>query len=191
VPVVNADGALGAYCLEPFGGVNYNVVSAGPNVGLKWVDRFGFNFDGSATDRPRWRFRWNINPDLDDVDCAFYQQQSGSYHPTNNPTGWILGANLRANTIRHEAGSVAQSHYTNFVAANSSNDIGSAAEALLGSQDTVLTAFATQSDDKLASIRTAIGDATKNPEPFGPEFNELGERQGFTNWSNYGPGCHP
>jgi hypothetical protein len=54
-----------------------------------------------------------ISPALENTSSDFYQAQCGNYNPQTN-TGFISGANLLANTIRHEAGSV-QSHYKNYL----------------------------------------------------------------------------
>ena len=111
VPVVNGVGTLGQSCAELRGTALPNEVPAGgPNGGIKWIERLDPN------DPLRWQYRWVINPDVDDLNCAFSLLQLGDYHSVNSPTGWISGANLRANTRRHESGSVS-SHYAMFAAA--------------------------------------------------------------------------
>jgi hypothetical protein len=126
VPVVNGPQTLGAFCLEHLGQFIANSVGEGPNAGVKWwVERM------VADDPVRWRYRWLINPDLDDVTCPFYAQQTGTYDPVADQTGWISGANLKANAIRHESGPTA-SHYAQFVAANASGNPGAGVEGELG-----------------------------------------------------------
>lgn len=185
VPEVIRNGDLGRNCLEPLGGIVSNVVPEnGPNSNVKWVERFATN------DAPRWRYRWVINPDLDDVTCAFYQQQTGTFHELNNPSGWISGINLRANVIRHESDALVQSHYAQFRAANIASNPGGKVEGLLGLPTTTLGTFAAGVNNVWQDTITAVQLATKT-EPFGGNYDAAGNFQGYTKSTGYGPGCHP
>ena len=85
VPVVNVPKALGKYCLERLGRyVQDRVRDNGPNHDARWVQSLE---QGNAI---RWRYRWLINPDLEDTGCGFYLQQTGTYNPATN-MGWISG----------------------------------------------------------------------------------------------------
>lgn len=160
------------------------VPAGGPNGGVKWVERLNPN------NLLRWQYRWVIHPDIDDLNCAFSLQQTGTYHQVNNPTGWIRGVNLRANGIRHEAGSVA-SHYVQFAAAAAVNDPGTAVEGLLAPPADSFDTFDNEINLQLGSVLSAVRNATNNPEPPGIEYYAAGNFQGFINFAPYGSGCHP
>jgi hypothetical protein len=184
VPVVNAQFGLGQFCLEPQGGYLWNTVPAdGPNAGIDWVSQIDPN------DPLRWRYRWLIHPDADDLNCAFSLQQTGTYHQVNNPAGWISGPNLKTNAIRHESGMMA-SHYVQFVAANAVDNPGTAIESMLGSPADAPEVFPNRVNARLTSINATVGNATKI-EPPSAEFDAAGNRQGYINYAAYGPGCHP
>jgi hypothetical protein len=184
VPVINGPHTLGAFCLEHLGQFIANTVGEGPNAGVKWVERM------VADDPVRWRYRWLINPDLDDVTCPFYAQQTGTYDPVANPSGWISGANLKANAIRHESGPTA-SHYAQFVAANASGNPGAGVEGELGEPSLDLSEFAQMVVQKLRMLANAVEDAAKNPEPPGADRDAANTFQGYINFAPYGQGCHP
>jgi hypothetical protein len=187
VPVANGHGTMGAFCLEQLGQVIMNTVPDGPNTGVKWVESMA---SGNAL---RWLYRWVVHPHIDNLNCGFSLQQTGTFHPVNNPNGLISGANLRANVIRHESGSSA-SHYAQFAAANanSSNNPGAGVEGMLAAPSVQLSAFVNQVNQELASRRDAIGSATTNPEPPGGDRDAGGNFQGFINFGPYSPAnCNP
>jgi len=114
----------------------------------------------------------------------------GSFDAVSNPTGWIWGPNLKANAIRHESGLV-QSHYVQFVSANSADNPGANVERLLGSPGTSADAFAQRAKSRADEVVNAIKSATDTPEPHADDRDASGVFQGFINFAPYGTGCHP
>ncbi|MGH9434039.1 MAG: hypothetical protein ACRD3T_21125, partial [Terriglobia bacterium] len=72
-------------------------------------------------------------PDLDHTGSTFYQKQTGHYDVHTDPNGCISGANLAANTQRHEI-AVVEGHWGEYKVAQdeSSNNVGTLAESLVG-----------------------------------------------------------
>jgi len=182
VPVTNAPHSLGMYCLElPAVRTAGYINDQGPNQDVRFV----LSVSGAGTS-----YRWLINPDLDDVNCQFYTQQTGTY--PRNPAGYISGEHLRANAVRHESGSE-QSHYAQYVAANAdpTKNIGVGVEDLVARGSSIsATIFEADIDEVIANRRGLITAATNTPEPYGAERNAAGEFQGYINYTTY-TGCHP
>jgi hypothetical protein len=178
---------MGKFCLELLGQASMNAVAGGPNEGIKWVEQI------VANDPLRWLFRWVIHPHIENLNCAFSLQQTGTFHPVNNPNGLISGANLRTNIIRHESGPAA-SHHAQFAAANanSSNNPGTGIEPMLAAPSTTLNDFVAQVRDRGQTRQLAVGNAADNPEPPGANSDAAGTFQGAINFAPYVPaGCNP
>jgi hypothetical protein len=77
-------------------------------------------------------YQWEIVPDLANSSSQFYQAQCGNYNVQTNPNGFISGANLAAQTQRHEIGSV-QGHWGEYNSAqnNTANNVGLVYEGLI------------------------------------------------------------
>jgi hypothetical protein len=89
----------GYSCLEEGSTYNSQTVSGGPNSGYTYIT--------SATNTTV--YQWEIVPDLTNTSSAFYKAQCGNWN-AQTQTGFISGANLAAQTQRHEIGSV-QGHW--------------------------------------------------------------------------------
>lgn len=123
VPTGSSDNAIGKYRIYLPSSVLTAQIGDGPNAGFKYVT--------SLTHRSGAIYAYVISPALEDTNSEFYRAQCGNYNPQTD-TGFISGADLLANTIRHEAGSV-QSHYRNYVdaLADSSKNPGTVAEKIV------------------------------------------------------------
>ena len=169
-PTSSASEALGKYCVD----IQYTFqpasVSGGPNDGLNYVT----SITSSAT------FDWALNPHLDAQSGAFWSAQCGNW---NGSTGFISGANLRANVIRHESSTSGQSHWYNYRVAqdNPQNNLGVLAEQKWSGGD-----FVAQLQQTLnQAIQTII--AATDVEPLGGVYNASGVLQGDINLSPYQP----
>jgi hypothetical protein len=182
VPIVNAPENLARYCLElNTGTVMSHITDGGPNHDFRYVSS---RTAGSS------QFVYLINPDLKDVNCQFYLQQTGSFDPVLNPNGYISGDHLKTNAIRHEVGQT-QSHNSQFATSYSdpANNPGTAIEAELAGPGTDPSAFTTQVNAILTSKHGTIATAT-NVEPYGAEYDANYVFQGYTNYTAY-TACHP
>jgi hypothetical protein len=127
-PPQQSGDAVGIFCLAQYFSVNAATVSDnGPNNGYSYVSSISSSSGSSTTG-----YFYVISPDLENTSSTFYLAQCGNYNPTAQ-TGFISGANLLADTKRHEAGTV-QSHYENYTVAqdNSANNLGTVAESKTG-----------------------------------------------------------
>jgi hypothetical protein len=100
------------------------VPDAGPNQGYWYVLSTSDSIQGAVpTDTT---FAWTMSLQLDDPTSEFYKAQCGS-------GGFISGAQLQANTVAHESGSL-NSHYSRYVAAQNdpANNVGTGLEAVVG-----------------------------------------------------------
>ena len=185
IPVANVNGGLGKSCLEAPGDFDVGTIDdRGPNRGVKWVTRT------KPTNPFRWMYRWVIHPHADDLNCAFSTQQSGSYHPINNPTGWISGVNLRNGIRRHEAGAVS-SHYAMYRVAATQANPAAQVEARLAPPATSRSAFENTVINDHRNVLTTVQTNTREPQPFDVDRDEFNVRQGYVNFAPYGPGCPP
>jgi hypothetical protein len=105
VPTGGADNAIGKFRLELPVSARTAQIGGGPNDGFKYVT--------SVTHATGATYAYVISPALENTNSEFYKAQCGNYNAQTD-TGFISGANLLANTIRHEAGSV-NSHYKNYL----------------------------------------------------------------------------
>jgi hypothetical protein len=94
---------------------------------------------------------------------TFYKAQCGNYSSSNS-TGFIAGSQLDQNVFDHESGSVL-SHWTEYVSAqnNSSNNIGTILEAMVGTPGTLSAAYQKALTDSgngaIGSIQAAVAVA--------------------------------
>lgn len=111
---------------------------AGPNKGYWYVLSANDSVSGAVP--PATTFAWTIAPQLDDPSSEFYKAQCGS-------GGFISGAQLQANTIAHESGSV-NSHYSRYVAAqnNPANNVGTGLEAVVGPPSDSVSSFQSRAE---------------------------------------------
>ena len=102
-----------------------------------------------------------------------------------NPNGFISGANLRRNTIRHESGS-SQSHYAFYKSAQnkSANNVGIAGEKVTGEPLLDDQGFREMVNSELQSKHRAIRSATE-AEPYSVQHNASGVFQGYVNFLPY------
>lgn len=100
-----------------------------------------------------------------------------------NPNGFISGANLQSNTIRHESG-IVQSHYENYVVAQNSpaNNLGVVAEATV--EKTSLANFSTDLTNILTGKASAIKSA-QMVEPCSVQQDANCTFQGNVNFAPY------
>ena len=91
----------------------------------------GYIFFTSATNVTQ--FNWVGAQDILNPSSVFYGKQCGNYNPITN-VGFISGANLSLNLIRHESSAVpGQGHYGNYIAAQNlpSLNVGTAYESIV------------------------------------------------------------
>ena len=167
---------MGYSCLS-VGGANYvtSAVAGGPNNQYKYNTSSGSN---------QALYQWERVPDLDNTGSLFYTKQTGTYNAQSNPSGCISGANLAAQTQRHEIGSV-QGHWGFYKNAqdNSSNNRGTIIEARVGLPSQSTAEFRDQLNTALNNAGTNIRNAFL-VEPYGVDRNQNGT---FLGWVNYPP----
>lgn len=170
---------VGMFCLQQrFNLQTSGQISSGPNTGYSYVTSVSNSNSNGPT-----AYYWIIGPDLQSTSSTFYQAQCGNYNAQTNPNGFISGANLNANTVRHESGTI-QSHYENYVVAQntSSNNLGTVAEAIVGLTDgqTLANNATATLNSKLSTITTAT-----QVEPCDVTHNASCVFQGFINFFPY------
>lgn len=141
---------------------NTATVPSGPNLGF-WYVTTATNTSGQEATA----FRWVISPSVETPTSEFFLAQCGS-------NGFISGAQLKANAQQHEAGTMGDSHYVRYVAAQNDpeNNIGLAVEKQVAVPTTTSKAFTSQVEGvigpKIQAILTATqvepcgGDVTKD-----------------------------
>jgi hypothetical protein len=114
-----------------------NITDGGPNNGYWYVS----SVSDSSGNLPT-KFEHIVVSDLLDSTSTFYTSQCGTYS-SSNPAGFIAGSKLKQNVFEHEQGSVL-SHWTQYRDAqnNSSNNIGTIIEAIIGTPGTSPPQFA-------------------------------------------------
>lgn len=183
-PPSQAGDATGKYCLVQYYTFNPATVGdGGPNNGYSYVTSIT-NSQGASTTG----YYWVISPDLENTTSSFYQAQCGNYNPATN-TGFISGANLATNTIRHESDPAVQSHYAEYKTAQNapSNNLGSVAEVQVAPPSGA-SAFVQNTKDILNARWTAILTATQM-EPCGVNYDANCIFQGGTNFPPYQLPC--
>lgn len=131
---------------------------AGPNRGYWYVTSVSDSLAGAVP--PATTFAWTMSPQLDDPGSEFYRAQCGS-------GGFISGAQLKANTIAHESGTV-ESHYSYYLAAqnNPANNVGTGLEAVVGRPSETIGSFRALAETEGNTRQDRIINLTKE-EPCG------------------------
>ena len=128
----------------------------GPNQGFWYIRTASSgNAQGSTT------FNYVIATYVADATSEFATHQCGNYNPTTNPSGYISDTQLLSNIVQHESGML-RGHYIQYKTAqdDESNNLGIAAEAVVGSPDQSKSAFEQQVSSKLLSNGKRIANAT-------------------------------
>ncbi|HEV2987440.1 MAG TPA: hypothetical protein VG759_03290, partial [Candidatus Angelobacter sp.] len=178
-PPAQGGDAVGKFCLAQHASFNAaQIGDGGPNNGYSYVTSIT-NTDGSGATS----YYYTVAPDLQNTGSTFYMAQCGNYNAQTNPNGFISGANLLANTTRHESGAV-QSHYQNYVVAQNinGNNVGSSAESFV--ELTGINAFATDVSNLLSQKSSTILGAAQ-VEPCSVQQNASCVFQGFINFAPY------
>jgi hypothetical protein len=139
----------------------------------------GFAYYASPITMSSHYFKYTINPDLENAASIFSTKQYGA-------CTIIARADLLAQTQRHEAGTVVQSHYVNYKSALASNNPGSYAEGRYALPGADQSAFNAQTRDTLTSIYATIGSAAA-VEPFPVNYSQTAVSLGNINFSPYIP----
>jgi hypothetical protein len=166
-------GAWGNFCAIVNFSFNANIVNdGGPNNGFKYVSSVSPTNSGVAGG-----YFYVISPDLQNASSTFSLAQCGNYNAQSNPKGYITQANLLANTIRHESGSVA-SHYANYVAAigNSSDNPGTVGEMQIGPPSLASPTFITDVTNAMQTAANAVGTAVSVAERNGQVYFLIGAK---------------
>jgi len=172
----NSSDAIGKYCdIEDASYEPASISDAGPNNGYSYVL--------SATNNAS--LHWIIAPDAENSSSDFYQAQCGNYNSSTN-TGFISGAQLDANTVRHESGTV-QGHYGNYVTAqsNSNNNVGTGLESAVNFSSG--TTFQNWVKSYIAPRMTVLHNETRSPEPYDVNHDQNGVYDGPINFLPYAP----
>lgn len=98
---------IGASCFHATTGTYSIGAGSGPNNGFGYL---------ASEPGDLSSYTWTMSASADNPSSAFYLAQTGNYNAASNPTGYISGSTLDADTQRHEAGSV-NSHYVNYASA--------------------------------------------------------------------------
>ncbi len=175
-PTGGGNDTIGAYCIVHQASFTTGTVPSGPNSGIQYVTSIASSNGGVPT-----AFNWALNSHLDAQSGAFHSAQCGNW---NGSTGFISAANLRANTIRHEADTSSQSHWINYRDAQNSpsNNLGVAAESFIGTGPLFISDVQDLLGRKMSAINTAAG-----VEPLGVNFSSIGTFQGPVNFRPYQP----
>ena len=172
------DGGLGASQENTgnssFAGVNF-ISDHGPNNGY-----------GYYLSKPSFQtsYSYEINPDLENTGSTFYQHQCGNYS-ANNPSGFISGSSLLAQTRRHEYNSSTQSHYAFYSSSlSSSNNPGDYVESRVAGPGTIGPTFDSATGSGLNSRYQNILTAF-SVEPFSINDDAVGNFLGNINYAPY------
>jgi hypothetical protein len=154
----------------------------GPNNGYQYVTSVSSTNAGQPT-----QFQYIVVSDLLSA-TTFYNAQCGTYSSTNS-SGFIAGSQLKQNVLDHEQGPVL-SHWTEYVSAqnNSSNNIGTVLEAMVGAPGVSQTDYDNQLTNAGKGAINAILAAVAG-EPCGGLPNEDSSQScalcGAINYSPY------
>jgi hypothetical protein len=176
------DSGLGI-SLEQTGNAGFSsafISDAGPNAG------YGY-YAAQPTFTPLL-YQYEINPDLQNTSSAFYKAQCGNYSATTNPSGFISGSNLLAQTNRHEWSSATESHYAFYSKGLNSNNPGDYVEARVAIPGMTAATFDNATKDGLQNSSTGIYAkilAAFAVEPFPVNESESGTFLGKINYAPY------
>ena len=142
----------------------------------------------TATDQPAesypTSFNWIAADDVLNSSSVFYLHQCGNYNAATN-TGFIGGADLSTNTVRHESALV-QGHYGNYVTAQSTTqyNVGLAYESSVtyGNLSSLEASASSSVSQRQNAIQTATG-----VEPYSVNQSATGVFLGPLNFSPYVP----
>jgi hypothetical protein len=165
---------IGEYCdIEDYSYDFATLSDDGPNNGYSYV----------TTPTNNASFHWIIAQAAENPASTFYKAQCGNYNASNN-TGFISGAQLNTNTVRHESGTV-QGHYGKYVAtqSNSSNNVGFGLESAVNFSSGVT--FQNWITGFIAPRITALKNGTALPDPFDVNHDQNGAYDGPINFSPY------
>jgi hypothetical protein len=133
-----------------------------------------------------WNFQYEINPDLENTGSAFYVAQCGNYNASTNPSGFISGSTLLAQTNRHEWNSSTQSHYAFYANSlnSSSNNPGDFLEQQLAAPGANLSTFA---NNATSGINSRLGTVTSDSQvqPYTVNSSETNVFLGNINYAPY------
>lgn len=134
------------------------VPDTGPNGGFWYVTSVSDSAPGEVPTATT--FAWTLSQQLDDPNSDFYKAQCGS-------GGFISGAQLKANTVAHESGTV-NSHYSRYLAAqnNPANNVGTGLEAVVGPPTDDVAGFRSRAQSEGDARQSRIVALTKD-EPCG------------------------
>lgn len=180
VPTGSGDNAIGKFSLNMTVSAQTSSINGGPNSGFKYVTSVSYANDAI--------YAYVISPALEDTNSEFYRAQCGNYNPQTD-TGFISGAALLANTIRHEAGNV-QSHYKNYLDAleDSSKNPGTVAEKLVAGPGTDLNSFGPNVVKPQLDASSAAVVSAAQVEPCGASdvtLNASCQKSGNINFAPY------
>jgi hypothetical protein len=122
---------------------------------------------------------------MENSSSDFYQAQCGNYNSSTD-TGFITGAQLDANTVRYESGTV-QGHYGNYVTAqsNSANNVGIGLESAVNFSSG--TTFQNWVKSYITPRMTTLHNETRSPEPYDVNHDQNGVYDGPINFLPYAP----
>jgi len=174
LPSPPSSGSLEGYsCVNQGSTYNSQTISGGPNSGYTYIT--------SATNTTS--YQWEIVPDLTNTTSQFYQAQCGDYKAQSNPNGFISGANLAAQTQRHEIGSI-QGHWGEYNNAqnNLGNNVGLVYEGLIAVPGASIGFVVSQSS--ISTDQSNISTAEK-VEPYPINYDQNGAFLGNVNFVPY------
>jgi hypothetical protein len=166
---------VGQYCdIEDYS-YNFATISSGPNQGYSYIT--------GATNNAS--FHWIVAQDVQNASSTFYQKQCGNYNARTN-TGYIGGAQLNANTVRHESGTV-EGHFGQYVTSQSdpNNNVGTGLEIAVNFSSG--QTFQNWVSSYIAPRVTAITNKTRSPDPYDVNHDQSGAYDGPINFSPYAP----
>jgi hypothetical protein len=159
-----------------FGGVSF-LSDGGPNNGYGYYGTMP-SFQTS--------YKYEINPDLKNTGSTFYLHQCGNYS-TSNPSGYISGSNLLAQTRRHEYNSITQSHYAFYSNSLSNpNNPGDYVESRVAPPGANPSSFDSATGSGLSNLYQNIVNAF-SVEPFSVNKDANGNFLGNINYAPYAP----
>jgi hypothetical protein len=132
-------------------------------------------------------YYWTIATQIESINFAFAQAQTGTYDPENpqaNPQGCIWWEDLLVNTIRHEVHPNAHSHYSQYVdeLAKPERNLGTVAEAFVQRTPATTESYTTDLNSLLISHANLIVQATL-PHPIGIDRDADNRFLGHINWA--------
>jgi hypothetical protein len=148
----------------------YATVASGPNQGYLYITSVSYPSLSNY-------FQWELAADVANSTSIFSTKQCGT-------NGYISYSNLLADTTRHEAGQVAQSHWINYSYSVNANNFGTWVEPQTAQPGTATATFTNPISVKISDLGTQIrNDAAV--EPYGVQQDINGNFQGYVNYAPY------